>query len=62
MLLLFVATFLFFSCEKSIEEPARILLDEAKELYACDDYNSARAFIDSISITYPKAYKTRREA
>lgn len=62
LLLLLVATLSLFSCEKSIEEPARLLLAEAKELYAGNDYNSARAIIDSISVAYPKAYKTRREA
>ena len=62
LLLLFLATFSLFSCEKSIEEPARLLLAEAKEFYAGKDYNSARAIIDSISITFPKAYKTRRDA
>lgn len=62
LLLLLTATFTLFSCEKSIEEPARLLLAEAQELYAADEYNSARILIDSISMTYPKAYKTRREA
>ena len=62
LLLLLVATALFFSCEKSVEEPARQLLAEAKELYAENDYNRARSLIDSISVAYPKAYKTRREA
>lgn len=62
LLLLLAATYTLFSCEKSIEEPARLLLAEARELYAADDYNSARILIDSISMTYPKAYKTRREA
>ena len=62
LLLLLVATALFLSCEKSVEEPARQLLAEAKELYAENDYNSARSLIDSISVAYPKAYKTRREA
>lgn len=62
LLLLLVATYTLFSCEKSIEEPARLLLAEAQELYAADEYNSARILIDSISMTYPKAYKTRREA
>ncbi len=62
LLLLLVATALFFSCEKSVEEPARQLLVEAKELYAENDYNSARSLIDSISVAYPKAYKTRRDA
>lgn len=62
LLLLLAATYTLFSCEKSIEEPARLLLAEARELYAADEYNSARILIDSISITYPKAYKTRREA
>lgn len=62
LLLLLAATYTLFSCEKSIEEPARLLLAEARELYAADEYNSARILIDSISMTYPKAYKTRREA
>lgn len=60
-LLLSAALFLV-SCEKSVEEPARRLLDQAKELYAGSEYNAARLIIDSISVTYPKAYKTRREA
>ncbi|MBR4847776.1 MAG: hypothetical protein IKV07_00270 [Bacteroidaceae bacterium] len=62
LFLLLVASFLLFSCEKSVEEPARLLLAEAKELFAGDDYNSAKMLVDSISIAYPKAYKTRREA
>lgn len=62
LLLLFMATFLLFSCEKSVEEPARLLLAKAKEMFADDDYNNARMLIDSISVSYPKAYKTRREA
>lgn len=62
ILILIVAGFLLASCEKSVEEPARLLLAKAKELYAVDDYNKARIFIDSISVAYPKAYKTRREA
>lgn len=53
---------LFASCEKSVEGPARQLLDKAMNFYASDDYNRARIFIDSISMVYPKAYKTRREA
>ena len=60
--LLLVATLLLSSCEKSVEEPARLLLAKAKELYAVDDYNGVRSLIDSLSVTYPKAYKTRREA
>ena len=60
LLLLFVIT--LFSCEKSVEEPARLLLAKAKVMYADSDYNSARVLIDSISVNYPKAYKTRREA
>ena len=62
LLLLLVATFVLSSCEKSIEEPACLLLAEARELYAGNDYNSAKAIIDSIAVAYPKAYKTRREA
>lgn len=62
LLLLIVAIFFFVSCEKSVEEPARKLLVKAKDFYAGEDYNSARVIIDSISMTYPKAYKTRREA
>ena len=60
LLLLFVIT--LFSCEKSVEKPARLLLAKAKEMFADDDYNNARMLIDSISVSYPKAYKTRREA
>lgn len=60
--LLVLATSLFVSCEKSVEEPARQLLAKAKEHYSQNNYNNARLLIDSISVTYPKAYKTRREA
>lgn len=61
-LLLSLFAVMLFSCEKSVEEPARQLLAEANEFFATNDYNSAKMLIDSISITYPKAYKTRREA
>lgn len=60
--LLFVSSVLLLSCEKSVEEPARKLLVQAKALYAGEDYNKARVIIDSISVAFPKAYKTRREA
>lgn len=62
VLLLIAVVLLSASCEKSVEEPARRLLADAKELYASDEYNKARTLIDSISVAYPKAYKTRREA
>lgn len=62
ILLFLLAGLLFVSCENSVEEPARQLLAKAKELYAGDNYNRARMLIDSISVVYPKAYKTRREA
>ena len=62
LFLLLVVAFSLFSCEKSVEEPARLLLAKAKAMYADSDYNSARTLIDSISVNYPKAYKTRREA
>ncbi|MBO7271810.1 MAG: hypothetical protein J6U89_02925, partial [Bacteroidaceae bacterium] len=61
-LLLLLFAVMLFSCEKSIEEPARQLLAEANEFFATNDYNNAKILIDSISITYPKAYKTRRDA
>ena len=60
--LLIVAASILFSCEKSVEESARLLLAEARGLYALNEYNTARMLIDSLSLTYPKAYKTRREA
>lgn len=50
------------SCEKSIEESARLLFVQAEELYAAGEYNGARVLIDSLSVTYPKAYRTRRDA
>lgn len=58
-LLLLLAT---ISCEKSIEESARLLYVQANELYMAGEYNGARMLIDSLSVTYPKAYRTRREA
>lgn len=59
-LFLFLA-FILSSCEKSVEEPARILLDKAQTLYEAGNYNSAKQTIDSMGISFPKAYKTRRE-
>lgn len=50
------------SCEKSIEESARLLYVQAEELYLSGEYNKARLLIDSLSVTYPKAYRTRRDA
>lgn len=61
-LLLSLFAVMLLSCEKSIEEPARQLLAEANDFFATNDYNNAKILIDSISITYPKAYKTRRDA
>ena len=62
----FIPLFLFSalllsSCEKSVEEPARLLLVKAQGLYDAGNYNSAKQVIDSMGISYPKAYKTRRE-
>lgn len=53
--------FIFSSCEKSVEEPARELLAKAQALYEAGNYNGAKQAIDSMGISYPKAYKTRRE-
>ena len=53
--------FILSSCEKSVEEPARELLVKAQALYEAGNYNSAKQAIDSMGISYPKAYKTRRE-
>lgn len=52
---------LLSSCEKSVEEPARLLLAKAQGLYDAGNYNSAKQAIDSMGVAYPKAYKTRRE-
>ena len=58
-----VATaFVLCSCGGSVDEAAISLLEQAKERYAAGEYNSAKLLIDSLSETYPKAYKTRREA
>lgn len=60
-LLLLLAAVLV-SCEDSVEKPAMELLEEARKEYAAGNYNAARLIIDSLSLTHPKAYKTRREA
>lgn len=60
LLLLLAAVFL--SCEDSVEKPAMELLEEARKEYAAGNYNMARVIIDSLSLTHPKAYKTRRDA
>lgn len=60
-LLLLLAAVLV-SCEDSVEKPAMELLEEARKEYAAGNYNTARLIIDSLSLTHPKAYKTRREA
>lgn len=57
-----VMVLFFFSCEDSVESKARELLAQAGNEYATGNYNAARLLIDSIKVTYPKAYKTRREA
>lgn len=53
--------FILSSCEKTIEEPAKELLAKAQTLYEAGHYNSAKQAIDSMGISFPKAYKTRRE-
>lgn len=60
LLLLLAAVFL--SCEDSVEKPAMELLEEARKEYVAGNYNMARVIIDSLSLTHPKAYKTRRDA
>lgn len=57
-----VMVLFFLSCEDSVESKARELLAQAGNEYATGNYNAARLLIDSIKVTYPKAYKTRREA
>ena len=62
----FIPLFLFSalllsSCEKSVEEPARLLLAKAQSLYEAGNYNSAKQTIDSMGLSCSKAYKTRRE-
>ena len=61
-ILLFCVAALFLSCEESVEGRAMLLLEEAKAESNAGNYNTAKLLIDSISVTYPKAYKTRREA
>lgn len=62
VLLSFCAAVFLFSCEESIEGRAMLLLEEARQASDAGNYNSAKMLIDSISVAYPKAYKTRREA
>lgn len=62
MPLLFFLAAVFLSCEDSVEKPAKELLEEARKEYAAGNYNMARVIIDSLSLTHPKAYKTRRDA
>ncbi len=60
--MLFLLAAVFLSCEDSVEKPAKELLEEARKEYAAGNYNTARLIIDSLSLTHPKAYKTRRDA
>ena len=60
--LLLLLAAVFVSCEDSVEKPAKELLEEARKEYAAGNYNMARVIIDSLSLTHPKAYKTRRDA
>ena len=50
------------SCEEKVENPALSLLEEAKKECESGNFNNARILLDSLSATYPEAYKTRREA
>ena len=58
---MFVAM-LAVSCENSVEGAAKELLGLARSEYVAGNFNVAKFYIDSLSVEYPKAYKTRREA
>lgn len=60
--LLLCAATVCASCGEDIESKARGLLDEARTASDAQDYGKARLLLDSIKNTYPKAFKTRREA
>lgn len=59
---LFLLLSVLLSCEEKVENPALSLLEEAKKECESGNFNNARILLDSLSATYPEAYKTRREA
>ena len=59
---LFLLLSILLSCEEKVENPALSLLEEAKKECELGNFNNARILLDSLSATYPEAYKTRREA
>ena len=56
------AALLCASCGEDIESKAKVLLDEARVASEAQDFGKARMLLDSLKNTYPKAFKTRREA
>lgn len=56
------AAFMCVSCGEDIERSAQALLNEARTASQSKDYDKAKILLDSIKTTYPKAFKTRREA
>ena len=58
----FFLLFVLLSCEEKVENPALSLLEEARKECESGNFNNARILLDSLSATYPEAYKTRREA
>ncbi len=57
-----LAALLCASCGEDVERKAQALLSEARIANEAQEYDKARLLLDSIKSTYPKAFKTRREA
>lgn len=57
-----ISTLLLIACADDVETPAHQLLTEARSALAQNDFDEARALIDSLRTAYPKAVNARREA
>lgn len=61
-LYLAVVAVILVACGSNIEEKAQGLVDQAQAAYTAQEYGRAKALLDSVKSTYPKAFKARREA
>lgn len=51
---------LLFACNNQ-EKEARMLLDEARMQYAKQEYLTAKQYLDSLKVAYPKEFSVQRE-
>lgn len=56
-----LAALMFCACRQSDDVSARRYLDAARASMENSDYVSAKMFIDSVKIVYPKAFEARKE-